>query len=77
VVGKSTLSHIIAAKLKSQGIKNKLVFYTKEKKLVNKLKKEIADLKNHTCYACGQQMHDSKKETVLADKEKSFSFGSK
>jgi len=44
----------------------------KEKKLVNKLKKEIADLKNHTCYACGQQMHDSKKETVLADKEKSL-----
>ena len=44
----------------------------KEKKLVNKLKKEIADLRNHTCYACGQQMHDSKKETVLADKEKSL-----
>ena len=42
----------------------------KEKKLINKLKKEIGDLKNHTCYACGQQMHDSKKETVLAEKEK-------
>ena len=42
----------------------------KEQKLINKLKKEIGDLKNHTCYACGQQMHDSKKETVLAEKEK-------
>jgi hypothetical protein len=26
----------------------------KENKTIDKLKKEINDLKNHTCYACGQ-----------------------
>ena len=44
----------------------------KEVKLVNKLKKEIEDLKNHTCYACGQEFHDEKHETVLAEKEKAL-----
>jgi len=43
---------------------------SKELKLVEKLKKEIEDLKNHTCYACGQEFHDDKHKTVLDDKEK-------
>ena len=34
-----------------------------------KLKQEIASLKEHKCYACGQEMHDTKQESVLADKE--------
>jgi DNA repair exonuclease SbcCD ATPase subunit len=45
---------------------------SKETKLIDKLKKEIADLKNHTCYACGQEFHDQKHESVLAEKEKSL-----
>ena len=44
----------------------------KETKLIDKLKKEISDLKNHTCYACGQEFHDQKHENVLAEKEKSL-----
>jgi hypothetical protein len=44
----------------------------KEQKLVTKLTKEISDLKNHTCYACGQEFHDQKHEAVLAEKEKSL-----
>jgi DNA repair exonuclease SbcCD ATPase subunit len=44
----------------------------REDKLVKKLEKEIADLKEHKCYACGQDMHDSKHEEVLAAKEASL-----
>ena len=44
----------------------------KEQKLVTKLTKEISDLKNHTCYACGQEFHDQKHENVLAEKEKAL-----
>ena len=44
----------------------------KDLKLITKLEKEIADLKNHTCYACGQELHDTKHEEVLADKEKAL-----
>lgn len=44
----------------------------KEQKVVDKLKKEITDLKNHTCYACGQELHDQKHEEVLAAKEKAL-----
>jgi DNA repair exonuclease SbcCD ATPase subunit len=42
----------------------------KEQKLVTKLTKEIDDLKNHTCYACGQEFHDQKHESVLDEKIK-------
>jgi len=42
----------------------------KEEKLINKLTKEISDLKNHTCYACGQEFHDQKHESVLDEKIK-------
>lgn len=41
----------------------------REEKLIEKLQKEIADLKDHKCYACGQDLHDSKHEEVLAEKE--------
>jgi hypothetical protein len=44
----------------------------KEQKTIDKLKKEIEDLKNHTCYACGQSFHDTKHEEVLTSKEKSL-----
>jgi len=44
----------------------------KEEKLINKLTKEISDLKNHTCYACGQEFHDQKHEAVLDEKVKAL-----
>jgi len=34
--------------------------------------KEIKDLEDHKCYACGQDLHDSKHEEVLESKKKSL-----
>jgi len=45
---------------------------SKEEKLINKLTTEIVDLKNHTCYACGQEFHDQKHESVLDEKIKAL-----
>jgi DNA repair exonuclease SbcCD ATPase subunit len=45
---------------------------TRETKQVEKLKKEIKDLEDHKCYACGQDLHDSKHEEVLETKKKSL-----
>jgi len=44
----------------------------KEEKQIAKLEAEVADLKEHKCYACGQTMHDSKHEEVLSAKESSL-----
>jgi DNA repair exonuclease SbcCD ATPase subunit len=44
----------------------------REQKTITKLDKEIAALKEHKCYACGQEMHDSKHEEVLSAKEASL-----
>ena len=44
----------------------------KEQKLVTKLTAEISDLHNHTCYACGQEFHDKKHESVLDEKIKAL-----
>ena len=41
----------------------------KQEKLVTKLEKEIQDLKDHKCYACGQELHDNSHEKILTDKE--------
>ena len=41
----------------------------KEEKTQQKLKKEIEDLKNHKCYACGSQLHDDNQATILTAKE--------
>ena len=41
----------------------------KQEKVIDKLKNEIKLLKEHTCYACGQEMHDDKQESILAAKE--------
>ena len=43
---------------------------SKEQKLVNKLTTEINDLRDHKCYACGQEFHDQKHESVLDEKIK-------
>ena len=44
----------------------------KEEKLVNKLTIEISDLREHKCYACGQEFHDKKHESVLDEKIKAL-----
>ena len=44
----------------------------KEEKNQTKLEKEITDLENHTCYACGGALHDQKHEEVLAGKRKQY-----
>lgn len=41
----------------------------KQEKLVIKLNEEISLLKNHQCHACGQDIHDTKQEEILAAKE--------
>jgi DNA repair exonuclease SbcCD ATPase subunit len=41
----------------------------KQEKLVEKLKKEIESLKNHKCYACGQEVHDQTQSDILKQKE--------
>jgi DNA repair exonuclease SbcCD ATPase subunit len=41
----------------------------KQEKLSEKLKKEIDSLKDHKCYACGQEVHDAKQSEILAQKE--------
>jgi DNA repair exonuclease SbcCD ATPase subunit len=40
----------------------------KEEKAVEKLLKEVETLKNHTCYACGQELHDGTHDQVLLQK---------
>ena len=44
----------------------------REQKLIKKIDKELSDLKDHKCYACGQEMHDSKHEEVLTAKQASL-----
>jgi DNA repair exonuclease SbcCD ATPase subunit len=41
----------------------------KQEKLLEKLEKEIESLKDHKCYACGQEVHDEKQGEILAQKE--------
>ena len=41
----------------------------KQEKLITKLDKEVAALKDHKCYACGQDLHDSKQDEILKGKE--------
>lgn len=42
----------------------------REQKEIDKLKKEIESLENHTCHACGQGFHDEKQEALLEKKKK-------
>jgi len=41
---------------------------TKEKKLIEKLEREIKALDDHKCYACGQDFHDAQHDTVITAK---------
>jgi DNA repair exonuclease SbcCD ATPase subunit len=42
---------------------------SRDDKTVIKLEKELISLREHTCYACGQEFHDEKHTQVLTDKE--------
>jgi DNA repair exonuclease SbcCD ATPase subunit len=42
---------------------------TREEKTREKLVKEIEDLTNHKCYACGQELHDSNHTAILDKKQ--------
>lgn len=44
--------------------------FSKEEKLYEKLNKEISDLKDHKCFACGSNLHDNKQELILEGKLK-------
>jgi len=37
-----------------------------------KLQRDINALKEHRCHACGQELHDSKQDEILAEKQKNF-----
>jgi DNA repair exonuclease SbcCD ATPase subunit len=41
---------------------------TKEKKSIEKLEREVTELEDHKCYACGQDFHDDKHEQVTKEK---------
>lgn len=41
----------------------------KQDRLITKLDKEIALLKEHKCHSCGQDLHDSQQEEILKSKE--------
>ena len=41
----------------------------KQAKLIAKLDREITLLEEHKCHACGQDIHDSKQEEILASKQ--------
>lgn len=45
---------------------------TRQQRNIEKLQKEITDLKDHRCYACGQDIHDVKHQEVLQAKEQSL-----
>jgi DNA repair exonuclease SbcCD ATPase subunit len=44
--------------------------FSKEEKSYDKLQKEILDLQDHKCFACGSKLHDNKQETILGSKLK-------
>jgi len=39
---------------------------------ISRLEREIAALRDHKCYACGQELHDANHEDTLRDKENSL-----
>lgn len=45
---------------------------SRQQRNIEKLQKEITDLKDHRCYACGQDIHDVKHQEVLQAKEQSL-----
>lgn len=44
--------------------------YTKEENRYLKLEKEIQDIEDHKCYACGTKLHDNNQQEILLEKNK-------
>ena len=44
----------------------------REQKEIDKLKKDIESLENHTCHSCGQAFHDDKQEQLLEEKKRAL-----
>ena len=42
---------------------------SKQQRLIEKLDKELALLEDHKCHSCGQDIHDTKQEEILASKQ--------
>lgn len=49
-------------------IKNEQLKYDQYVKTKSKLEKEILDLKEHKCYACGQKLHNTKQTEIINNK---------
>lgn len=45
---------------------------SKLEKDIVKLRRDIDALKEHRCHACGQELHDTKQDEILAEKQKNF-----
>ena len=61
-VRKKTLEDLSAAKQRTE------LNVTKTQKNISKLKNEIAQINDHSCYACGQPLHDQKHDQILKSK---------
>lgn len=70
--------------LKWNELNNQLVSFNKERSTlgtallradssINKIKKDISDLDDATCFTCGQALHADKKAAILKEKEKELS----
>lgn len=46
-------------------------------KVIEKIAKDVSDLDNATCYACGQSLHEDKKQEILKEKEKELTDNQK
>ena len=42
----------------------------KQERLIQQLKKELSDIEQHRCFACGQDIHDQQQQTILESKQK-------
>jgi chromosome segregation ATPase len=44
--------------------------YAKEENRYHKLEKEIQDIEDHKCYACGTKLHDNNQQEILEEKNR-------
>ena len=61
----------VTAKAEAQKWVDRLVKdYSKEETRYYKLEKEIQDIEDHKCYACGTKLHDNNQAEILGEKNK-------
>jgi len=54
----------------NKAIKHAQLDEDRESKQLDRIRREITALEDHKCHACGQDLHDSDHDTVLAQKQK-------